>query len=653
MQHDTQAIIDLSRSNKENENLVVNPIADKEHKNKVKAIWKFIGKIALLVLSILALARVPFVGSYLDGLFDYLFALGKYPFYLLIIFVLIGWIFSTGYTRIIKTKRFIIFSSIALLSICCIISGVSGLIFSFKQPTPFPEGMATYHTSWVSYFTNWHYSGYFHGDWITGGILAELLAYVFAYLSSIVLIVVAAVLLVICVFVILNVNYRSTRIGLKIRSWMVRKLGGSFKYDGYNELKAKRDNQNKFKKTKKIDVEAIALRNSSIPFELLPDTDLNKHAANFKHARNLQNKLTTLFRNNDIDCVPTDINVYCAFSEICFEAKNKTEVKSILNLQDKIAKVTKLDHFNISLRGNIINIEIENVFFSKMSLKTVFDLYKDGKDVCSVFGLTKQNELCKQNFRNSPSALILGKKGSGSATLAVLMALSTCYITTPDELELVILNPNCESTYQALTNLPHTDNKVYETLNVCTEKLHDIQKIVNDRNSLLKVNNVDNIDQYNKIVTNTQTKLKHVLVLISNFDCVLRETFQNNKILSDILVNGRKAGVYLVLQSYVVNNDIIDPQIYDNISNKYILTLSSREESIKIFDNFRGYQLHGNGDCLTFSANKIGNMKRVQICNLNFNELVVDVDIVKTFYLAKDKQRAEMILSGEDNEKNR
>ncbi|MCQ3908728.1 MAG: hypothetical protein MJ200_04260 [Mycoplasmoidaceae bacterium] len=394
------------------------------------------------------------------------------------------------------------------------------------------------------------------------------------------------------------------------------------------------------------------MQSSSIPFELLPQTDMNKFDGNFKHARIIHNRLATLFRNANIDCVPTDINVYSSYCEVCFEAKNKHEVQEIIKMQPKIAKVAKLDHFNISVRGNIINIEIDNAYFSKTSLSTVCNLYTAGKDVTAIIGLDKSSELVTQNFRNNSSALILGKKGSGSATLAVLMALSTCYITHPDDLELVILNPNCEATYSPFNNITHVNNKSYESLNACTEKLHDLQAVVNERMSLLKVNNVVNIDQYNRTVKN-DTKFKHILVIIANVDALIRDTFQNNKIIADILSNGKQTGVYLVMQCYKVTNDILDKAIYDNVGDKYILTLESQEESLKIFDNYRGYQLHSNGDCLHFVDQKITAMKRIQICNINYGELTTCIDIIRTFYSAKQKQKEEKILQeAKENENN-
>ncbi|MCQ3914848.1 MAG: hypothetical protein MJ201_03655 [Mycoplasmoidaceae bacterium] len=53
--------------------------------------------------------------------------------------------------------------------------------------------------------------------YVTGGILAELMAYLFTYLSFVVLIIISSIVLLICIFVIFNINYKSTRVGLKLR----------------------------------------------------------------------------------------------------------------------------------------------------------------------------------------------------------------------------------------------------------------------------------------------------------------------------------------------------------------------------------------------------------------------------------------------------
>lgn len=614
-----------------------------EHEQRV-AIWKWVGKIALLVYSILVFARIPVIGSYVDGMIDYVFGQSKYAFYAFLFFAEIGFIFPTKYSQVVKTKRFVFFSLICLLSIGCIISGVANMIKSLDNPITFVELVKNYHTDWFAYFKTWDYSSFFNSGCISGGILSEIISFLFNFLSYVMLITIGSIILIICIFIILNINYRSTKLGLKIRSWMIRKLGGTFKYDGYNELKAKKDNQNKVHRVRESEVIAAAATATTIPFKLLPSSDVNRFDDNFKFAQRLQTKLLTLFRSKSVYCQPSDINVFTSYSEICFEAENKEQINGIVKLQQEIAKTTKLSHFDISINDRSVKLEIDNVYFSKHSLRTVLNMYGINQTLTAIFALDKTNRPVIQNFKTNPSVLILGKKGSGAATLSVLMALSTCYLTHPDDLELVILNPNCEATFDSFRSLPHTLGKKYDTTKVCVEQLLNIQRVINERKSLLQQANADSIDNYNKTIDITKQKLKNILVLIGNFDTLLRDTYQNTKVINDILANGPSVGIYLVLQAYTLNNDILDPIIINYISDKYVCALSSKDESMKLFNSNRGYVLHGNGDCLHF-ANKDSKMERIQICNLNYSELHTDIGIIKMFHEEKIRQKEQKILS--------
>lgn len=599
-------------------------------------------KILGIILAILCLARVPFVGSYLDGLFDYIFGLVKYVFYVWVIFSLVAVIYNGRLGRIVKTKRFFIFSALAFLALGCIVSGCYDLVKFFNQHPSFTEKMSNYHNAWKNYFLSTSYANYFN-SFISGGILSVLLSFLFNFVSYAILVVFAVILFIICIFIIFNINYKSTRAGLKLRGWLVRKLGGSFKYDGYDELSNNHDNQNRFKKHKKEEIEEAAKYSDEVNFELLPETDINNDKLNFKKASSIQAKIANLFKREGIDCVAGDINIYTTFSEICFETKTTSDIKQIVKLQDEISKVSKLDKYNISYRGSILSIEYDNQFFSKLSLKSASALF-DKAPLTSFFGVDKYKKLIKQDFSLSPSALIIGQKGSGSATLTSLMMLSICLCNKPEMLDLVILNPNAEQTYAPFYNIPHTSNKTYESINVVTDKLHDLQEIINQRASLLKMNNVSNIEQFNKITSDSTSKMKYVLVVITNVENTIRETFQNSKIIEDILVNGPNVGIFAILQSYSANAEVLDPGIYNNVSDKYILKLSDNNQSEKIFGNARGSQLHNDGDCLHWSKDKIKLMERVQVCNINKSELQTDIDVINTFYEAKQNQVQEEIV---------
>ncbi|MCQ2747895.1 MAG: hypothetical protein MJ223_01275 [Mycoplasmoidaceae bacterium] len=417
---------------------------------------------------------------------------------------------------------------------------------------------------------------------------------------------------------------------------MVERLGGTFKSKGYNELRDNRINKVKLEKPDAEKIKAAAAKGETIPFGLLPDTDIEKYKSNFKIARKIQTKLKLLFKAYKINCKTNDINVYTSYTEVCFEAKTKEDIASIVKLQPKIAKVAHVNHFNISIRGMILYIELGNLFKSKMSLKTVLSLLQDKQSVRAVAGMRKDGSLVNQDFKTNPSALIVGKKGSGSSTLAILMALSVCYTTSPNDLELVVLNANFEPGLSALTSLPHVSKKACESLSECTNKLLKLQNLVIERTSLLKASGVADINKYNKSKTNPEARLKHVLVVIGNVEGLIKNDLQNNRIITDILINGKNTGVYMLMQTYGVTIDILDKDIYNNISDKYMLKVASQEESRLIFNSNRAFsQLHSGSDCLHFKANNFQQSQRLQICDINYDELVFDIDIINTFYNAR------------------
>ncbi len=616
-------------------------VADILKNEKKSLVISYVWKIALLLFTFIVSSRVPFVGSYVDALIDYVLGLTKYAFYLLIIFILISVIFHLPTEKVIRTKKFAVLISIVIFSIACMTSGIIGLV---KYPTETPDfitSMNQYHDNWVKYFFNWKYTWFVNSEFMSGGILAMLVSYAFFFVSYIVLFLIAFIILLICVFVIFNINYRSTKVGLRLRGWMVRKLGGTLKTEQYDELSALKENQNKVKRVSNRIIRKFAYTNDIPPFDLLPYTDLSHYAENFKKARNVQDKVAKLFKSQNISATPVEVNVFTTFSEVCFEVHNQATIKKILSLQEQISKITKINNFNLVLKGHIICIEYTNFYFSKVSLHSASKLYDRRKYYSSFVGLNKENKLVSQYFPEEHHALIVGNRGSGSLTLSVLMILSMCYTVRPSDLELIILNPNAEAAYLNFTKLPHTDHKDYDDINKCNERLVAFVEMMRQRISLLSANRADDIDEYNRKVEREDLKLKHVLVVLANVEHLLRDSFQNQDIINNLIINGPRLGIYSILHSYDVNKDIMDDKIFKEIDRKYILKLSTENESITIFDNLRGYQLHSVGDCLTF-AKLTRFMERIQLCNINAAELVEDVDIIKTFYEAKEEGRKDV-----------
>lgn len=597
-------------------------------------------KIFLLLYTFLCLARVPFVASYTDGLIEYILGESKYVFYIVMIFVEISVIFHLPTEAVVGTKKFVAFFLLGLFALSCIISGIYDLIKYLQINPDFVDTMKFYHSNWVSYFLEWKYTNFINTGFISGGILAVLTSFLFTFLSYAVMSILGLLILVICIFAICNINYRSTKTGIKIRGWMIKKLGGTFRYDGFDELKFVKENQNRVKRIPRRSIIRAAVKNDYIPFELLPYTDLSHYSENFKRARTAQTKLAKLFKDVGIKVEVAEASVYTTFSEIYFIARSKKDLKYVLQIQSKISSTIRIDHFNINITGLTFSIEYTNPYFSKVSLKSASMLYDRRNRYCAIVGLNKTSKLIVHNFETDSSAIIIGRRGSGSSTLTILLALSMCYVCKPSELELVLLNPGVEAPYKQFIKLPHCDGSSYDDVNLCNNKLVALATELNRRKELFSSSNSSTIDEYNDSIT-TPHKLRRILLVISNFNNLLRDSYSNHDIIRALLTNGQKYGIYCVLHSYQANHDVMHDDIFKNTTRKYIMQLSTEAESMRIFNNQRGIQLHGISDCLSF-AKIVKYMERIQICNLNEAELEHIVDIIKTFYEVK-QQREEHV----------
>ena len=107
------------------------------------------------------------------------------------------------------------------------------------------------------------------------------------------------------------------------------------------------------------------------------------------------------------------------------------------------------------------------------------------------------------------------------------------------------------------------------------------------------------------------------------------------ELLQNILKRGQNVGVKTILLAINVNNESIEPKIYENTNARFILRLENEHESLKVFDSYRGVQLYGNGDGYYFD-NMNGKKTRFQTCYLNVNELAEIVKVIKTFYNTKE-----------------
>ena len=156
-----------------------------------------------------------------------------------------------------------------------------------------------------------------------------------------------------------------------------------------------------------------------------------------------------------------------------------------------------------------------------------------------------------------------------------------------------------------------------------------------DRKNAFEQLSASNIDEYNIAAKETGQELMPTKLLIFNdFNEIVKGNYQYLGLLRNILVDGQNCGIKIILAANNVTSEVIDQNIYNNVKTKLILRLETENESLQIFDSYRGSQLYGNGDGYMFNESPDDKI-RFQTCYLNQRELDEIVKIISTFYQAK------------------
>ena len=611
----------------------------KSKKINTKKIIKILLQVFFILILLFGLFRVPFVGSYIDAGIDYIFGATKYIFYLVMITALIFFLFKIKYRKLFLTKRFILCSLAITFIVGCCISVVWMTYLNFTSSTVATNPLAVitdYNTNWLSYAQSVSYDNFFNGAYISGGIIPVLIMACFVWSAWVLFAIILFLILIIIVLIIFNVNWKDNKLNLKIKKFIITKLGGSFDYEGLNELKPSKTDI----KVKKFDKEKMIKEmddNANYPsIKLLPNTAQDYTNQNTKYFEKKQDKISKFFKSKNFKFSKPKLVVHPNFTEIVFEVEDDITIQQILQLQQEIANTIEVEEYNISYKGTFVTFELENPEISKISFKEVLSMSPEIKSTQAIIGIDEENNPFTHDLKTNHSTLIIGKKGSGAASVVVLIALSLAYLNSPEKLEILFLSPSGSKSYGWFNSLPHIEGKVYETTEKIINKLHDLKNELQERLNNFNLSNVKDIDSYNKVAQNDNLKYKNKLILFPNFDLITKDSFQNNEIIESLLKDGPKAGMNLILQANGVNNESINPHVYNSVDSKYILKVENDYESLKLLDNYRAIQLYGNGDCLYFDRKN--NKKRIQACYINQIELNQNIEIIKTFYDLKDQE---------------
>ncbi|MCF0227532.1 MAG: hypothetical protein HUJ52_01795 [Malacoplasma sp.] len=606
--------------------------------------------IFLLVLLILFL-RVPFVGSYLDAfVFDYLWGFTKYFVYLWMMSLCVIAMFKPGFIRTLAKPKLIVAQFLMVFAISLIFSSIS----HWANPTTSFAPNSGYFSTLISNYHNNHFLPYIQpsaqvnyiystkSTWwantyyntgsnvivfICGGFIGEFfvgLGYLFIIIFGIFVVLLA---------IISIITSRSEKAALAISKF-------------FSKLFSNKRNRLKFDElgVEKNDISIDAIDNEEIrkeaenldtpPIRFLTDTSIDNYAINRGIAENVSDGIKQLGIKLNIQLKHVKTIVMPLYSEVAYKVARTDVIKKILDNQVELSNLTKLKEFNISIKGNIIKVEYANKVASKVSIKSILSTHNVSKNAGNLLlGICPDNKALFLNLFKQPSILIAGTKGSGASMLLSNMLCTYAYLNRPDN-KFAILAKNDNAILANFNNLPHTDYvaKVDYTTNNVSDILHDFSDAIDRRLDVYKSLEIDDFDQYNKYCKKVHQKPEERKTLVfCDFNEVVANNYEYTSLIQKILLNGYRCGIYIIILTNFVNEEVLQAPIYKNINTKIILRLSSEKESLALFESHRGIQLFGNGDGYIYGKSPDEKL-RFQSCYLNQDELSQISEIINNFY---------------------
>ena len=638
---------------------------DLDFKKQAKLKQKRLIIFSSIIIGLLILMfRIPYIGSYLDAiLFDYFFGIAKYFLYIWLIALCVIGIFKFKWLLLLSKWRYIYAQIFILLALCILFSALGGIIFEetwssiINGKTRFSAKLVAYHSGHFFQYlgsVNYGFSGnespwfintyiewkgadasqtMLYGFIITGGLIGEIVDAAQGY-------VLIVFTLLLCFLGILYFTSRSqNKFSVAIRKAIVHIFGGSAENIVTSDL-SKQKGDVKVESVNKNEIKNIA-NNSNLdtpPITLLSDTSVDNYQKNKVEAERVRDAIIKFSNDKSINLEFKKCIIMPMFSEIYFEADSMMTIEYFLKNEVEVTNYTQLKEFNVSYKGNELRLEYINKWSSKVSIKSILSSQMvDTNKNNLVVGYSYLNQPLLMNLTNDTSILVIGKKGSGTGMLLSCLAITYAFLSTPDKFNIDIISKDPSNNFNSLKHLPHV--KSFSTLDITNDNIGNMLLSYNneiiDRKNAFEQLSASNIDEYNIAAKETGQELMPTKLLIFNdFNEIVKGNYQYLGLLRNILVDGQNCGIKIILAANNVTSEVIDQNIYNNVKTKLILRLETENESLQIFDSYRGSQLYGNGDGYMFNESPDDKI-RFQTCYLNQRELDEIVKIISTFYQAK------------------
>ena len=208
--------------------------------------------------------------------------------------------------------------------------------------------------------------------------------------------------------------------------------------------------------------------------------------------------------------------------------------------------------------------------------------------------------------------MIAGATGSGKSVCMSNLILSMLYKFSPDELELVLIDPK-HVEFSLYKQVPHLIHPVVTDPQQVVAVLHWVVKEMENRYKILAEKHARNITGYNeKATVEGFQKLPYLVVVIDELaDLMMTAKGDVETCLARIAQLSRAVGIHTIIATQRPSVNVITGIIKANYPTRVVFQVSSQIDSRTILDGKGAETLQGRGDML-FNPPGVSKLLRIQ-----------------------------------------
>lgn len=228
---------------------------------------------------------------------------------------------------------------------------------------------------------------------------------------------------------------------------------------------------------------------------------------------------------------------------------------------------------------------------------------------------------------HGPHTLIAGESGSGKGVLVQSLLLDICATNSPASARIRMIDPKSGVDYPWLRNMPHLDGSLITEQNEAIEALEELVGEMERRNKLLAEAGVTKLENYNKKVAPSERLPRIWLFHDEMADWMMIKEYRDAVELhvSRLGVKARAAGINMVLITQRPDKDALPMQLRANLTNRLVLKVADKRNSILVMDEPGAERLLGKGHL----AAKLSGESRIILSQVPFADEEQIMEVAK------------------------